>query len=115
MSKLQFAEILREKSPVLDDQPATIHRSFLAGMLSLLDVYLKQPLPDLLNELKISDEMRKALIYHEGEDGAVLGLIEAAEHGDLDTVKEMGKKLGLPLAEITTASLDAMNWASSLK
>ncbi|WP_081576758.1 EAL and HDOD domain-containing protein [Acidithiobacillus thiooxidans] len=113
-TRAKFAEILREKSPVLDDQPATIHRSFLAGMLSLLDVYLKQPLPDLLNELKISDVLRKALIDHEGEDGAILTIIEAAEHGDLNTVKKIGQTLALPLAEITTASLESMNWSSSL-
>ncbi|TQN52428.1 hypothetical protein DLNHIDIE_02319 [Acidithiobacillus thiooxidans ATCC 19377] len=84
-------------------------------MLSLLDIYLKQPLADLLNELKISDEMRKALIDHEGEDGVILTLIEAAEHGDLDTVKKTGQTLALPLAEITAASLESMNWSSGLK
>ncbi|MBE7562901.1 HDOD domain-containing protein [Acidithiobacillus sp. HP-6] len=114
-TRAKFAEILREKSPVLDDQPAALHRSFLAGMLSLLDVYLKQPLADLLSELKISDEMRKALINHEGEDGAILTLIEAAEHGDLAIVKKIGQTLALTLAEITAASLESMNWSSSLK
>ncbi|OCX71422.1 EAL and HDOD domain-containing protein [Acidithiobacillus thiooxidans] len=113
-TRAKFAEILREKSPVLDDQSSSLHRSFLAGMLSLLDVYLKQPLPDLLNELKISDVLRKALIDHEGEDGAILTIIEAAEHGDLNTVKKIGQTLALPLAEITTASLESMNWSSSL-
>lgn len=114
-TRAKFAELLREKSPLLSKEPMVLNRSFLIGMLSLLDVYLQQPMLALLNELKIPEEMRQALLYKAGEDGALLGLMDAVEHGDLDTVKQMGPQWGLSLAEITAASLEAMNWAANLK
>lgn len=114
-TRARFAELLREKSHNLDKQPLTLHRSFLAGMLSLLDVYLQQPLPELLDELKLSPEMRHAILHREGEDGVLLRIIEAAEISDLDTVRELSKPLNFSIADVTSISLESMAWAASLK
>ncbi|WP_253253736.1 EAL and HDOD domain-containing protein [Acidithiobacillus marinus] len=114
-TRAKFAELLREKSPRTSKEAAVLNRTFLIGMLSLLDVYLQQPMPEILNDLKISEEMRKALLYKEGEDGALLLLIDAVEHGDIDTVKQMAPKWDLGLADITAISLESMNWAANLK
>ncbi len=114
-TRAKFAERLREQSPTMDKQAPALHRSFLAGMLSLLDVYLKQPMPELLNELRLSEDVRRALLSREGEDGSLLKIIEAAEQGDLELVRKLSRSHGFSVAEITAASLEAMSWAASLK
>ena len=114
-TRARLAELLRERSPKLDAQPMALHRSFLAGMLSLLDVCLNQPLPELLDELRLSREMHAAILRHEGEDGMLLLIVEAAENGDIEVVQNVGQALGLSVADITNMSLESMAWAASLK
>jgi len=114
-TRARLAEMLRERSPLLESHSLALHRSFLVGMLSLLDVCLEQPMAGLLDELRSCPEMRAAIMEHQGEDGILLQVIEAAERGDIDVVRDGAASLGLTIADITRMSLESMAWAASLK
>jgi len=114
-TRARFAEMLRERSTLLDSHPLALHRSFLVGMLSLLDACLKQPMAGLLDELRLCPEMRAAIMERQGEDGILLQVIEAAERGDIDVVRDRAAALGFTIADITRMSLESMAWAASLE
>ncbi|WP_163098293.1 HDOD domain-containing protein [Acidithiobacillus ferrianus] len=114
-TRARLAEMLRERSPLLESHPLALHRSFLVGMLSLLDVCLGQPMAGLLEELRLCPEMRAAIMHHQGEDGILLQVVEAAERGDIDAVRDGAAPLGLTAADITRMSLESMAWAASLR
>lgn len=56
---------------------------FLAGLFSLLDVMLEQPMDELVSELPVSAECREALLGAENEISELLGHCRILEAGDL--------------------------------
>jgi c-di-GMP phosphodiesterase len=62
---------------------------FTVGMFSTLDAFLDCPLADALAQLPLSDEIRKALLNHEGQLGRVLKYVLTYETGDWDTLDEL--------------------------
>lgn len=66
---------------------------FLMGLFSLLDAFLDQPLPDILEELPISDDIKNALVGRRGLMGEVLKLAIFYEKGDWNQVFASVSKL----------------------
>ena len=113
-TRARLAEILREHSVTLDQHPAALHRSFLVGMLSLLDALVDQPMTDLLQELHLPDTLRDALLTRRGEDGQILALVEATERQDEEVTQELCGRLGIPPGILGGLSLDALAWSAAL-
>lgn len=55
---------------------------FTAGLLSVLDALLDQPMDDLLSELPLAPEVKRAIIGRDGHLGKVLHVVLACERGD---------------------------------
>ena len=66
---------------------------FLMGLFSLLDAFLDQPLPDILEQLPISDDIKNALVGRQGLMGEVLKLVIFYEMGDWNQVFACVSKL----------------------
>jgi len=66
---------------------------FLMGLFSLLDAFLDQPLPDILEQLPISDDIKNALVGRQGLLGEVLKLVIVYEMGDWNQVFACVSKL----------------------
>jgi len=113
-TRARLAESIRSNSSTLDQHPAALHRSFLVGMLSLLDALMDQPMPELLRELHLADPVRDALLARQGEDGAILGLVEAIERQDERGAQELRQRLGLPDGILGRLSLEALAWSAAL-
>ena len=58
---------------------------FLAGLFSLLDVMLEQPMDELVSELPVSTECRRALLGAENEISELLKHCRMLESGDVST------------------------------
>ena len=84
--------------------------AFMAGMFSLLDRLLGLPMKEVLRPLKISDSLQSALLQHEGEVGALLALVEAAERPDLPAVTANLHALSLPAEEFNLLTVHAHTW-----
>jgi len=63
------------------------HRHFSAGLLSLLDAFLDQPLEVILAQMELSPDLVEALVAQKGELGASLQVAVACEHADWATLE----------------------------
>lgn len=55
---------------------------FTVGLFSLLDAYLDRSLEDLLEEIPLTEDVKRAILEHAGEPGAALDAAVACERAD---------------------------------
>jgi c-di-GMP-related signal transduction protein len=93
------------------DLPGQKRRLFLMGLLSLIDVFLGRPLPEILEPLPLEQEIKQALMGESNQLGKVLRCAVAQEQGDWDRLE----RLVGPDQESIIAShyLEATAWATS--
>jgi EAL and modified HD-GYP domain-containing signal transduction protein len=90
-------------------------RAFMAGMLSLMDVLLGVSRAGLLEDLRVADDVRAALLQGTGVLGDLLALAAALERDDRDAVAAtLAARPGLGLRELLADQLTAFEWANSL-
>ncbi len=90
-------------------------QGFMVGIMSLLDVLLGMPLEHILNQLRLTDGVRAALLHHQGTLSPLLRLTEQLEQNNYDgviTILDTQPKISL--GQLTMAQLDAIGWASSI-
>jgi len=81
---------------------------FLAGLLSLLDLYLGMPLEELLAEMPLSPLIREILLGVPGPSRQVLELILALEDMAWGQARQLARGLNLSEEAITAAYLEAL-------
>jgi EAL and modified HD-GYP domain-containing signal transduction protein len=64
--------------------------SFLVGLLSTLDAILEVPMPRIMEQIRVTDEIRQALEERGGELGRLLAFTLAYEAGDTKTLEQSG-------------------------
>ncbi len=90
-------------------------RAFIIGIMSLLDTLLSAPLPEILDQLNLLDEVKAALLLRQGRLGQLLTLLEKKEENDTKAVSSMLAGLScMSLGELITAEMDAICWANGL-
>ena len=83
---------------------------FLIGLFSVLDALMDQTMEQIVNELKLTETIKAALLRYEGLPGLVLRGIMAYEKADWQTVK----LLNVPDEILTRIYLDSIKWANIL-
>ncbi len=63
---------------------------FTAGLLSVLDAFVDQPLEQVLSELRVAPALHEALLTHQGPMGTLLEGAIACEHADFDRMLVAG-------------------------
>ena len=81
---------------------------FTTGLFSIIDTLMDQDMELLIEGLPLAENIRAALIRHEGELGKILRCILAYESGDWDNAGY--NKLNID--EIRDCYLDALKWAN---
>jgi len=90
-------------------------RAFMTGVLSLLDALLSMPLPQIVDQISLADEVKLALLSREGSLGRLLTLLEKKEGNDIKAVAAMLTEMAfLGIGELIAAELDALRWANGL-
>jgi EAL and modified HD-GYP domain-containing signal transduction protein len=89
-------------------------RAFMVGILSLLDVLLEIPMPEILSQLSLDNEVREALLDKEGALWQLLRLAEELELANFEDATESLTQAGISLTELTEAQLEAFRWADDL-
>lgn len=79
----------------------TSQSTYTEGLLSILDCLLNKPMPELINQITLAEEMKKALLSPLGE---LLSLVVSYEEGHWDDVPEHHFK-GLDLSKLYIDSL----------
>jgi EAL and modified HD-GYP domain-containing signal transduction protein len=96
------------------DPPGQIDQAYMTGMMSLLEAVLEIPMPRIVEELSLGNDIRAALLHREGRLGDYLTLVECVECLDTDCLNGKLQTLSLSLDQLTAAEIDAMSWANSI-
>ncbi|KAA0259503.1 EAL domain-containing protein [Deferribacter autotrophicus] len=86
--------------------------AFLAGLLSNIDVLFSMPKERLLNEISVSEEIKRGVLHYEGFIGELLKIVEQSDKEE--DITEIENNLGLTLEQITDAKLKSYKWFYTL-
>ncbi len=68
---------------------------FVLGLFSLIDIFLKKPLPEIIGDLSLSPKVKDALLKRKGKLGIILNLIIAHEQGNWSKVNHYLDELNI--------------------
>ena len=83
---------------------------FLMGLLSLLDAILERPLAEILSEVRVSKDVKSALLNGVNLFRYVYELVLAYERGRWSRATQFAASLRSSESMVTRAYLDAINW-----
>lgn len=86
---------------------------FLLGMMSLIDAILDRPLPEILEKMPISNEIKEALLGGENRFRDVYETVLAYEAADWPKFAEKAKKLNLDEESVPELYLKSVEWAKN--
>lgn len=87
---------------------------FLMGLFSLIDAFLDQPLPHILEGLPLAREIKEGLLEGTGTLGGVYKLVLAYEQNDPETASVQAVKLNLSRKEVVNSYLEALELGNLL-
>ncbi|MBZ0105170.1 MAG: HDOD domain-containing protein [Sulfuricella denitrificans] len=87
---------------------------FVTGMFSLLDVLLRTPMEQALENLKLPEAVTQALIAHEGPYSPYLELAIACEEFDAKKIAHISRLLDLDVDRVNINHIEALVWAQNL-
>lgn len=85
---------------------------FLMGMFSMIDALLDRPLSEILSDLPISEDIKRALLGEENALAEVYHYILFYEKGEWEKLSGLGLRLGIDEAKIGALYLEAVKWSS---
>lgn len=88
-----------------------VDASFTVGLFSIIDALMDRPLSELLEELPLTDEIKSALLEHQGPLGEILELVLSYEKADWEHMRV----LGLDAKSIQGAYFDSLKWVELVK
>lgn len=89
-------------------------RAFMTGVLSLIDVLLGLPMPDILASVSLADEVQEALLKREGVFGALLNVVTSLEQCSADKTAALLDEADLKPGTLLHAQIAALDWASNI-
>ena len=81
---------------------------FLLGMLSLIDTIMGRPMASIIDDLPVSDDVRLALVEHQGPLQPMMECILAYEQGDWEAVEALAGPLGVDPSAIPELYFDSI-------
>ncbi|WP_067866723.1 EAL and HDOD domain-containing protein [Neptuniibacter marinus] len=95
-----LAEMLGREQPI---------NNFIAGLFSKLDALLDMEMPDLLTQVSLQNDVKAALLNHEGQLGQILEQVCQYESGEFDKMTFL-----LDKAYYETAYRHSLNWSQQV-
>jgi len=90
-------------------------RAFMTGILSLLNVLLQMPLPEVLSELNVDTDVRAALMERGGALGRLFCLVEKCEEQDVAALTALVAQLPfLTMEQLVQSDAEAAGWAAGI-
>ncbi|MGI6327404.1 MAG: EAL and HDOD domain-containing protein [Dethiobacteria bacterium] len=108
--RARFCELIAPRVGLKDRSPDL----FLMGMFSLIDAFLDRPLPDILAELPISDDIKLALLGGKSRFKDVYELILAYESGDWEQLAIKTTLLELAEIDVRECYLSALEMSNQI-
>lgn len=90
------------------DFPVHKSEAYMMGMFSGLEYMVDATMEEILEEIPIKEDIKKALVYHEGEAGKLLLLILAYEKADWKESKRLAGELGIASNKLAQIYMDCI-------
>jgi c-di-GMP-related signal transduction protein len=87
---------------------------FLLGMFSVIDALIDRPLPEILNEISLIEDVEAALLGEDNKLKQVFDLNLSYEKGEWKNVAELSTGLKLDEAKLPALYLEAVEWANEI-
>ncbi|MFP4657235.1 MAG: EAL and HDOD domain-containing protein [Desulfonatronovibrionaceae bacterium] len=87
---------------------------FLFGFLSLLDVLLRRPMQEIVDELPLNRGLKAALLGGKGTLSRLISLNKAQERGNWEEVGRLLDEMGLDLKKSARALNEARDWSNTV-
>lgn len=110
--RAKFLEELARNGHIPDVHPETMS---LFGMLSLLDIMLDTPFPDIFKELPLSRSFQEGYINSGSTLGGYLKLIVSLENNDRSQITSYAEKLKIPLDALDPNLKEAHQWLAAIE
>lgn len=112
--KLSFlrANFSSELLKYASDMPISRAEAYLMGMFSTLDHLIDAPMEEIMGEVPVADEVKRALISKEGRCGILYKLVLSYEAANWAETSQYAQELGIPdqmLASIYFECVDSVN------
>lgn len=89
-------------------------RAFTVGILSLTHVLLGMDLVEVLDQIGLDDEIRQALLEHEGFLGHLLTMTEKLEIADFEAVDVLLEDMKVAPRDLNRAQQETLAWVHNL-
>ncbi|MGR5238508.1 EAL and HDOD domain-containing protein [Vibrio alfacsensis] len=109
LQRAQFCQLMSRYQPFSRYN----EQGFIVGLLSILDALLDLPVASLVEQLPLSHLVQQALLYRQGEYGALLALEECYERADWSGVEKLTDQLGLCFDDVKSELGEAVRWSRS--
>ncbi len=96
------------------DMPISKSEAYLTGMFSTLNYLIDAPLEEILAEVPVSDEVKNALLNHEGRCGKLYDLVLSYEAANWEKINLLVEELGIPSNLITSVYFICMDNVNTL-
>jgi EAL and modified HD-GYP domain-containing signal transduction protein len=111
VQRAKFLELLTVSGSVAGYAPESM---FLLGLFSMLETLLGIPMRELLEQLPLEEEIKRALVGDESPLRTWLELVEAYENAKWDTVERILKERRLWPIETSRQYIEAMKWTREI-
>jgi EAL and modified HD-GYP domain-containing signal transduction protein len=104
---------------MLQDYPMLADSAFVAGIVSVMDALLGQPMQQVVDTLGLADDMRRALLQRSGTIGRMLAVVESLEGGkgggmDADLLACLDDDEGRASKRLNQSQGLALAWANQI-
>ncbi|WP_322172834.1 EAL and HDOD domain-containing protein [Acutalibacter caecimuris] len=102
--KLSFmrANFCSELMNYAKNLPISRSEAYLMGMFSTLNYLIDAPLEEILSTVPVADEVKAALLHHEGPCGELFDLVLSYEQADWDKITKHAEALYVPAYTLTS-------------
>ncbi len=94
--------------------PLSKGEAYLMGMFSTLNYLVSAPMEEILAELPVADDIKQALLKHEGPCGALYALVLSYERADWSEVNRLSEVLKIPTNLLTSLYFSCMDSTNTI-
>ena len=102
------ASFCKELMKYAKNMPISQAEAYLMGMFSTLNHLVDAPLEEILEELPVSDVVKKALLKKEGRCGKLYELLLSYEAANWNAITSLAEELGIPNQMLTNVYFNCM-------
>ncbi|MEG2769487.1 MAG: HDOD domain-containing protein [Oscillospiraceae bacterium] len=108
------ANFAQEMVPYISNIPISKSEAYLMGMFSTLGVLMQVSLESALAELSVADEIKDALVKHEGLCGQLYDMILCYEKADWTGITKYAKELNIPVNIISQKYFECVEYVNKI-